>query len=311
MFGDDKDAGISSAQFSEGSGERFDAGASAFPALSFEAVRAAIRAFPITSFLLLAFLYSWGCWFFLAASGFDYNQRIWKLIYVAGLSGPLMSSLCVSFAIGGMNEVRRLAGRVLIWKFSPVWYALALLLAPALMLAAMGLYGLLFHKAIELPTVTLGVVAVTFGYMILRGGPANEELGWRGFVLPRLLERHSPLRATAVLAPIWAVWHWPLWLLRGLPHRYWPFLVFFLIVAPLTVLFTWLHLRTGGSVLAATLFHGSVNTAIHFLPALPPRYPGLGPFGLWIAVTWAVALLAIWFDWRRWLAVPGRVSALR
>lgn len=181
MFGDDKDAGISSAQFREGSGERFDAGESACSALSFEAVRAGIRAFPITSFLLLAFLCSWGCWFFLAASGIDYDQRIWKLIYIAGLSGPLMASLVVSFAIGGMNEVRRLAGRVLIWKFSPVWYAVALLLAPALMLVTIGLHRLLFHEAIELPTVTLGVLAVTFGYMILRGRAGERRAGLERF----------------------------------------------------------------------------------------------------------------------------------
>ena len=53
-----------------------------------------------------------------------------------------------------VDAVWPVAGRVLIWKFSPVWYA------PAVLPSAVGLCRVLFHETSELPTVTLGVVAL-------------------------------------------------------------------------------------------------------------------------------------------------------
>ena len=40
--------------------------------------------------------------------------------------------------------------------------------------------------------------------------PIGEEPGWRGFALPRLQRRHSPLVATLMLGVVVAAWHLPL-----------------------------------------------------------------------------------------------------
>jgi len=263
-------------------------------------VRTILRDFPVSSYVLIAFLWSWSIWFFLVLRGISYDLRIWKYLYVLGLSGPLVGSLVVTFAMSGLGGLRRLAGRALIWKFSPTWYVTALFLVPLLMLGAAGACNLLFHAGIDLPTPPLHIIGLTLFWMIVRGGPAGEELGWRGFLLPKLLERHAPFRATLVLIPIWAAWHWPLWLLPGLPHKSWPFACFFLLIVPLSFLFTWLYLNTRGSVLIAILFHAAINTAIHFLPIVPPRYPGLAPFALWIGLTWAVTLAVFWATRESW-----------
>jgi membrane protease YdiL (CAAX protease family) len=190
--------------------------------------------------------------------------------------------------------MRCLLKKLIFWKLAPQWYLLALFLAPALMLLAAWLHQSIFHQEIDLPSVTFRMIALVFGWMIVRGGPGNEELGWRGFLLPGLLKQFNPFCASLVLTPIWAAWHIPLWFLPGLPHRYWPFYDFVLIVIPITFLFTLLHLRSRGSVLIAMLFHASINTGIHFLPFLPPRFPNLGPFAIWIALTWATASLMVW-----------------
>ena len=247
----------------------------------------------MSSFVVLTFLVTWSLWFFLVVSGLEYERRLWKYLYVAGLSGPLAASLGVTLLLEGKRGPARLVERVLMWKFSPVWYLVSVFLPALLMLGAAGIYHLISRDAIELPRLTFSVIVLLFAYMIVRGGPANEELGWRGFLLPRLLQAHSPFWASLILFPIWMTWHVPLWFLTGLPHPYWPFHYFALLVAPLTFLFTWLHLRAKGSVLVAILFHASINTTIQFLPMLPPRHPGLAPFALWIAITWAVALCVI------------------
>jgi len=269
--------------------------------------REAVRSYPLTSFVLITFAWSWAFWGFLLWSEINYDLRIWKYLYVAGLSGPLVASLGITFFLEGREGVWQFIRRALVWRFSPGWYLTAICLAPLLMLGAVGAYQLLFHQSIEVPKLTLRMALVVFGWMIVRGGPGNEEFGWRAFLLPRLLRRHNPFSATLILIPIWAGWHLPLWFLPGLPHRYWHFLFFIFLLAPLSFLFTWLYLKSGGSVLSAILFHSSINTGIHFLPILPPRYSGLGPFALWVAVSWVVTSLILSARPRLWVT-PAQVS---
>jgi len=272
-------------------------------------LRTILNLFPLSSFTVLTFLWSWSFWLFLAWRGIDYELRLWKYLYVAGLSGPLVASFAMRLIAGGKSGLWEFLQKILYWRFSPGLYALAILSGPALVLATVGIYDLIAPGKIELPHLTIRMGAVVFGYMILRGGPGNEEFGWRGLVLPALLQRWSPFRATLILIPIWAVWHCPLWWLRGLPHQFWPFSFFVMVLAPISFLFTWLYLQSRGSVLTAILFHSSINSAIHFLPILPPRYPGLGPFVLWIAITWAVGLLVLWLDRKRWFTAPANQCA--
>jgi membrane protease YdiL (CAAX protease family) len=95
---------------------------------------------------------------------------------------------------------------------------------------------------------------------LLYGGSLGEEVGWRGFALERLLERMSPVRASALLAVFWALWHAPIDVTFGfgLPG---PGAVVVRLVwtLPLAMLFTWMFLRSGSSLLAPLALHASFN----------------------------------------------------
>src|SRR5438067_2100206 len=93
-----------------------------------------LQDYPEISFVLMTFLWSWSIWLFLVLRGISYDLRIWKYLYVAGLSGPLVASVAITFVTGGFAGVRRLVAKALIWKFSPVWYLIGLFLIPLLML---------------------------------------------------------------------------------------------------------------------------------------------------------------------------------
>jgi membrane protease YdiL (CAAX protease family) len=87
----------------------------------------------------------------------------------------------------------------------------------------------------------------------------GEEIGWRGFALPRLQQRYNALVATAILSVFWTIWHLPLFLFNpgymemGLGDFMGLSLSFFLGA----VIFTWLYNSTGGSILIAAVYHGA------------------------------------------------------
>ena len=104
------------------------------------------------------------------------------------------------------------------------------------------------------------IMLVSFAHNFLLGGPLGEEIGWRGFLLPQLLKRHSPLAASLILGVVWALWHLPIDLYAGyLLEGPAAVLVRIICVLPLTILFTWFYLQSKGNLLVAMLLHTSIN----------------------------------------------------
>jgi membrane protease YdiL (CAAX protease family) len=150
------------------------------------------------------------------------------------------------------------------------WYALSLLLFPAAVVFGALLDSYLTGTAISLYSGSLALyiylqVLTFLGYGLF-GGSLNEEVGWRGFALPRLLKRFRPLAATLILGAIWTVWHAPLHFTSfygdGLPG----FLARFPANIALTFFFTHLYLKSEGSLFLAVLLHTSVNFSFTMFP---------------------------------------------
>lgn len=151
------------------------------------------------------------------------------------------------------------------------------------------------------PLVVAGMLA--FGHLVDEGGTL-EELGWRGFALPVLLERFgSPLGASLVLGTVWMAWHLPRELpalLAGAPLG--PFLlqqtVFLLLTLALSILATWGFLETGGSALPGLLIHGGTNVWSKALAG--PLYPAWHwPIDPRTAVVLVLTLIVLATRWRQ------------
>src|SRR5882762_8530004 len=145
-------------------------------------LRSGIRGFPACWFVVVTFSWSWGMWAILRLNpSLRPFSRAWSYIYVAGLSGPLVAAVLASFLIYGTDGLRALLTRLFLARTSPAWFALAILLAPALWIVAEKIG----HHApgfVASPIVML----VIWAKMLVRGGPLTEEIGWRGFLLPLL-----------------------------------------------------------------------------------------------------------------------------
>jgi uncharacterized protein len=154
---------------------------------------------------------------------------------------------------GGRSAVKQLLSRVVLWRVGVRWYVIALGLPTVLALAAAGLYYVVGGSTL----VQMGAVSVLdFVVFVLVVG---EELGWRGYALPLLLEKRSAVVASLILGVVWGLWHLPTFLVPGTPQYGLPLPAFVLLTVEYSILMTWVFLHTKGSVLLATLFHGAIN----------------------------------------------------
>lgn len=199
---------------------------------------------PLATFSTLSFAFTWAL--------LPFAQRTIFASLLA-LLGPAAAA-AVTAAMGGAQERRDLGARLLRWRLPWTVYAVALLLplpisaARSVLEWAAGAEGPIRFQ----PVSGLGLVVFVL--------VAGEEIGWRGFALPRLLERTGPWAASVAVGLLWALWHLPLFFMPEMPQFGTPFVSFVPYLIALSILLTHLAQATNGSVLIATLFHGAVNT---------------------------------------------------
>jgi membrane protease YdiL (CAAX protease family) len=111
---------------------------------------------------------------------------------------------------------------------------------------------------------SIGMMVLIFFTQAIHGG-LSEEPGWRGFALPRLQGRFSPLTSSIILGVLWAVWHAPARFGGIEAKTLEDTLVEWVLILFVTVIMTWFYNRTEGSILVTALFHASMNTASRFL----------------------------------------------
>jgi membrane protease YdiL (CAAX protease family) len=155
------------------------------------------------------------------------------------------------------------------------WSLLALVLTPALVLLSIPISSLLGRQSIaahQFPAIGLaliGLVAVKFFFQFFFFNATGEEVGWRGFALPRMQSLTSPLVACLVMNIFWPLWHLFLWMAEGRPvfsPEYWA--QTYLVLLPGTVTLGWFYNRSKGSILVAGITHAAFNTAFAFFPNL-------------------------------------------
>jgi membrane protease YdiL (CAAX protease family) len=172
---------------------------------------------------------------------------------------PNISAIIVlAFVLREESGVRRLFGGWMKWRVSPWWY-LAAVSPVVLVFALTGVYLLLGGRPpgpeshYSLPSLIGLAITVIFT------GATGEELGWRGFALPRLQGRFSALTSSLLIGCWWGIWHVPGWIMSNEVPSLGYMGSFMLTVIAQSVFITWLVNNTGGSVLMATLYHYAVN----------------------------------------------------
>ena len=161
----------------------------------------------VVKFFVLTYAVMWTCFITVAAAAIPARRPLGAVLVLLGAFAPSLVALGLTARAEGLTGIRTLLGRVLRWRVAPRWYLFAVGYLPAIKLTVA-----LVHR------VATGAWP-RFGdepwYLILAGiavstpFQAGEEIGWRGYALPRLAARFGLGRGSILLGLIWASWHLP------------------------------------------------------------------------------------------------------
>ena len=208
---------------------------------------------PLVGYFLIAFLMPIAATAYVVFTdglqqGLVTNQISPKALIVvfAMVHSPTIAALLVTFLSDGVAGIKDLLGALKHWRFSPGWYAFALLFFPLAILVS--LTGMLVVSEAYMPAFFISAMVLATVLSTLW-----EEIGWIGFATPRMLRIFSPLRCAVVLGVIHTFWHlaadfWGAGVFFGklYPIR---FLLWMVGLVILRIIIMWIYVRTKSVVL--------------------------------------------------------------
>lgn len=230
-----------------------------------------IRRHATLAFVLGSYAWAWLIWAYwvptMSASGIEMSPGFLAAALIGGLA-PSLVALLVTAVVRGRTEVKRLLRRALDWRAPIRFYAIALLLVPAVTVISLWAQS---RGLVDLDwSDWSGLIPLAIGWPIMAA--IGEEFGWRGFALPRLQARYGAVVAAVVVGLIWGFWHLPADYI-GLKGLGWWFVMAFAVGGPLvltahSIIMTWIYNRTGGKFPLMLLYHFSITSSAILTPVI-------------------------------------------
>ena len=220
----------------------------------------------LIGFYALTLAISWG-WMlpFVLAGSVVHRGSGWPT-HMPALMGPMIAAVVVTAWTQGARGVRDLGRRMIRWRVGLRWWFWGL-----------GSPLAYFAAGVVIARLSDGQWPSFAGLDQLLRDPGDrrrsasgwqpsstvlgEETGWRGFALPQLQSRYSPLVASLTIVPMWAFWHAPYFAVLSTYRGFGPmqYVGFVFGLACGSVVLTWLYNRSGASILVVAVWHGTFN----------------------------------------------------
>lgn len=249
---------------------------------------------PLLRFFLLTYLASWTLWAAAAAlvagtaSPGSGLSALGVLLFLPGTIMPSLVALALTARAEGRAGTQALLRPILEAPAAARWYVFALGYMAAIKLGVA-----LLHRIATGAWPSFGPTPwylMAAGIVVSTPVQAGEEVGWRGYALPRLASRFGLGRASIILGVLWASWHLPLFLVPGTDSYGKSFPAYVLAVTGISVAMAWLYWRTQGSLLLTMLMHAAINNTAGIVTS--PASPTGSSFGLSAPlVAWLTAAL--------------------
>ena len=217
-------------------------------------------------FFVLTLLWTWICGFTPVIFDFTGTPADTFLFYFGG-GAPSVVALFLVFFTYPKEKIKDYFHRCFSFKYMGwKWPLISICVFSAITVISLFIgVGLLkydmptmdfMHAIIDNPLMLLLVLLIS-----LISGPLNEEFGWRGYALDKLLVRFGFLGASAILGFIWGIWHLPWYFTPGqaqynlLQDSVFHAIMFIPSVMMLSSWVTFVYIKTKRSILAGALVH--------------------------------------------------------
>ena len=254
-----------------------------------------VHKYPIGSFFILAVLLGSGLVFLV------YQEIIPAQFALSSALSATIAGIIITAITEGKAGLKSLFRRILIWRAGAGYWIFALFfLVPAV------LVGSSFNPFFNGQVISLTDLKISFDilpmfivFFIVAG--LGQDIGWTGFLLPRLQAHYTSLESALIRAGLILAWHLPLLLFSLLQPSAFPdfpygdwivqkgFLITLLSMAllslPWSIIFTWLFNNTKGSLLLVAAFHGSEVWLAYLLGMRSKNINNLWGYGLIILMT--------------------------
>ncbi|HEY6386084.1 MAG TPA: CPBP family intramembrane glutamic endopeptidase [Candidatus Acidoferrum sp.] len=250
----------------------------------------------LLKFFLLTYAVTWAC--FITAVRISHGQApsspalalVSGFLLLLGTFAPSLVALWITARTEGRPGVRDLLRRVVQWQVGARWYLFAICYLPAIKLAVAVVHRVMTGSWPRFGSESWYIIVVAIA--ISTPVQAGEEIGWRGYALPRLAGRFGFSRASLLLGLIWSCWHLPIFFLPGADKYGQSFPVWTLQVVALSVAITWLYAHTNGSLLLTMLMHSAVNQTVGIVPSA--NVNPVNPFALSVSLVMWLTAAFLW-----------------
>jgi membrane protease YdiL (CAAX protease family) len=213
-------------------------------------------------------------------------------LYIVGGFVPSLLGIFLTLKKEGVSGLRKLGQHIIQFRFSWRWYMFTFLIVIA------GTAGQLTINRILGNTFngTLFLTQLGSFLPLLILGPLSEEIGWRGYALPRLQTRWNALTSSLIVGLVWALWHLPLFMMVGTSQHELgdPFISFLIKMTASSILYTWLYNNTKHSLWSAILLHWLYTYASLVVSSGITRSPLYNWFECLPYVIIAIVVVLIW-----------------
>jgi membrane protease YdiL (CAAX protease family) len=238
-----------------------------------------IKRYQILLFFLLTLAISWAIWIPAAIAKLHGETTI---LAPEGLIGglarwtPGLVALLLAFLLSGKTGIGKVFQAIRVWRVGLFWYIFALFFQIVIFYAGKTLDTLLgntYEVVSPLISVYGAQAALMAPIVIIFAFPGafTEELGWRGYVLPKLQNKLNALLSSVIVAVFWGAWHIPLLIYFGeiKANDFLGYLLTIVNIIPVAIIYTWIYNNTKGSLLLVTLFHIGQQLSDNLLGMLP------------------------------------------
>jgi uncharacterized protein len=217
-------------------------------------------------------------------------------LFILSLPVSLLPVWVIISAFTGTDGVRKMLKTLIKPGGHIIYYLIALFTFPVLSVAGMIITNLwngdqLFPQVNQVNNLSLNVIITFFSVLLFSGG-LNEESGWRSFAQLRLQARFSPLVASVILWALMVIWHIPNDIIQ---YQNGGYLLMRIALYPfITILFSWIFIRTGGNIWPVAIFHASMNSMNPLMGIIP-----VTTSGSLLIVAFAVVVVIVDRMWHR------------